>query len=514
MEMRKKGSHWKKTMVFGITTISAVSLLTACNGEADSGGSTKKNDKAVEQPFKFSIMAPFFAAQPPATDNSNVAFKAMEDKMGVKMEVTFVPGTTYDDKLNVTLASGNLPQVMVVTNNKNAAVMNAVRSGAFWEVGPYIKQFPNLQKYWNDQIGSNISVDGKIYGIYRERPVARKGVIFRQDWLDNLGLQQPKTVDDIYKIAKAFTLNDPDKNGKHDTYGIALSDDNLMTDATFVLETALGGFNQWGIKDGKVMPDFLTKEYLDSLKLLKKMYDEKLLNQDFGAIKGTKLKDIINQGKAGMYFVSIDDANTSLSDLFKLNPNAKIDFVLGLQGPKGVKLPGNSGYYGVFMFPKSSVKTEADLKKILTYFDNVLDPDVLKLFDFGVDGTHYKMENGNPVFTNHQLWKDQVADLGQLRIAPSDLTWPTESDVMKKVKKLYKEEAQNVVPSVIEPYTSQTYAERSNELNKIINDARVKFIMGVIDEPGFVKAMEDWRKQGGDQIIDEFSQEYNKAQKK
>ncbi|MFE5321804.1 extracellular solute-binding protein [Paenibacillus sp. NPDC056579] len=506
MEKRKKATYWKKGIVAGITTVSAASLLTACGGDAESGGKA--------QTYKFSIMSPFYSAQPPATDASNAAFKALEDKMGVKMDVTFVPGTTYNDKLNVTLASGNLPQVMVVLDNKNAAVINAIRSGAFWEIGPYIKQFSNLQKYWNDQIGSNISVDGKIYGIYRDRPFARKGVIFRQDWLDNLGLQQPKTVDDLYSIAKAFTLNDPDKNGKNDTFGLSVSDDNLVNDTTIVLETALGGFNQWGIKDGKVTPDFMTTEYMEALKLLKKLYDEKLMNQDFGAVKGTKLQENINQGKAGMYIASIDDANAKHSDLFKLNPNAKIDLVLGLEGPRGVKLPANSGYSGVFMFPKSSVKTEEDLKKILTYFDKNLEPDVLNLFAFGVEGVHYKIDNGNPVFTNEQLWKDQVDTLSQLRIAPSDLTWPTESDVMKKVKKLYKEKVPNAVPSAIEPYISPTKAELGAELDKIINDARVKFIMGQIDEAGFVKATEDWRKKGGDKMIDEFTQEYNKAQKK
>lgn len=517
MEKRKNAVSWKRWMAIVITVISAVTIVTACGGESGKDDGAKATGSIVPptesaQPTKISVIAPFFSAQPPTTDDTNAAFKEMQDKMGVKLDVTFVPGATYNDKLNVTLASGNLPQAMVVTENKNASVINAVRSDAFWEVGPYIKEFPNLQEYWNEQIANNISVDGKIYGIYRDRPVARKGVIFRQDWLDNLGLQQPNSVEDLYNIAKAFTLDDPDKNGKNDTYGLSLSDDNLINDAMYVLETGLGGFNQWGINDGKVTPDFMTPEYLDALKLLKKMYDEKLINQDFGAIKGTKLKENFFQGKAGMFISSSSDAN-SLSDLFKLYPEAKTDFVVGLQGPNGVKLPGNSGYYGVFMFPKSSVKTEADLKKILAYFDNNLNNDVYKLFDFGVEGVHYKTENGNPVFTNEQLWIDQVADLGQLRIAPSDLSWPTESDVMKKVKKLYKEQMPNAVPNVTEPFTSPTNSERGNELIKIVNDARVKFIMGAIDEAGFIKATEEWLKQGGDKIIEEFTQEYTNAQK-
>ncbi|GGD91730.1 extracellular solute-binding protein [Paenibacillus nasutitermitis] len=513
MEKRKKLYNWRKAGAAGIATAIAIASLTACGGNSDKNEQAS-NSSLPEQNVKFSIMVPFFAAQPPATDSSNPAFKALEDLTGAQLDVAFVPGSAYDDKVNVTLASGNLPQALVVTNTKNSAVINAIRSGAFWEVGPYVKDYPNLQKYWKDPIANNVSVDGKIYGIYRERPVARKGFLFRQDWLDNLGLQQPKTVDDIYNIAKAFTLNDPDKNGKDDTFGLALSSDGLVNDTMIDLVTALGGFNKFGIKDGKVTPYFMTPEYTEALKLLKKMYDEKLVNKDFGAIKGTKVRDFINQGKAGMVNGSIDDANSQFTSLYKLIPEAKIDFVAGLEGPNGVKLPANSGYYGQFMFPKSSVKTEADLKNILSYFDKVLNLDVEKLFDFGVEGVHHKVENGNPVISNQELYSNQVADLGQLRIAPSDLTWPTENDVMKKVKQMYKDQAPNAVTDVTEPFLSPTQAERGTDLDTIIYDASIKFIMGTIDEAEFTKATDEWRKQGGDKMIDEFTQEYNKVQSK
>ncbi|MFK7697006.1 extracellular solute-binding protein [Paenibacillus sp. HJGM_3] len=511
---------FKKRFAVICTAAMTASLLAACGGETPSnssaspeGGATATGSPAPKQ-VKFSMISPFYGQQPPATDDSNPAFKLIQEQTNSKLEVTFVPGSSYNDKLNVTIASGNLPQAVVVLDTKNSAIINAIRAGAFWEIGPYLKDFPNIKKYWNDKIANNISVDGKIYGIYRDRPFARKGIIFRQDWLDNLGLKQPKTVDDFYNVAKAFTLNDPDKNGKNDTYGLSMTDDNVINDAGAVLVTAMGGFNQWGVQDGKVIPDFMTKEYMDALKLLKKMYDEKLINQDFGALKGTKLHEAINQGKAGIYLSSIDDATNKHADLYKLNPNAKIDFVIGLEGPKGVKLPANSGYSGVFMFPKSSVKTEADLKGILGYFENTLKEDVLKTFAWGVEGVHYKTENGNPVFTNEQMFTNQVGDLGQLRIAPSTLAWPTESDMAKKVKKLYNDGVVNAVPSVIEPFLSPTKTQLGAELDKLVNDARVKFIMGDIDEAGFVKVTEEWRKKGGDKMIEEFTAEYNNAQKK
>ena len=73
----------------------------------------------------------------------------------------------------------------------------------------------------NKLINKNASIDGKLYGIYRERPLSRQGIVIRKDWLDNLGLDMPKTVDELYETAKAFTEKDPDQNGKNDTIGFA-----------------------------------------------------------------------------------------------------------------------------------------------------------------------------------------------------------------------------------------------------------------------------------------------------
>ena len=53
-----------------------------------------------------------------------------------------------------------------------------------------------------------------------------------KDWLDKLGLEQPKTIDDFYNVPKAFKEQDPDGNGANDTYGMIVTDylnDSLLT---------------------------------------------------------------------------------------------------------------------------------------------------------------------------------------------------------------------------------------------------------------------------------------------
>jgi hypothetical protein len=55
------------------------------------------------------------------------------------------------------------------------------------------------------------------FGVYRARDAMRTAVNLRKDWLDKLGLEIPKTTDDLYEVAKAFTELDPDGNGVDDT---------------------------------------------------------------------------------------------------------------------------------------------------------------------------------------------------------------------------------------------------------------------------------------------------------
>ena len=68
------------------------------------------------------------------------------------------------------------------------------------------------------------SPDGKMYKIGRVLESFPSYAVFvRADWLKKLNLDVPKTTEDLYKVAKAFAEQDPDGNGKKDTYGMALS---------------------------------------------------------------------------------------------------------------------------------------------------------------------------------------------------------------------------------------------------------------------------------------------------
>lgn len=86
----------------------------------------------------------------------------------------------------------------------------------------YLEEHPELKPYIT-------AGDGKMYGMTSARTplgVANHGMWIRQDWLDNLGLDTPTTIDELNEVALAFTKNDPDGNGQDDTFGIGFNYNN------------------------------------------------------------------------------------------------------------------------------------------------------------------------------------------------------------------------------------------------------------------------------------------------
>ncbi|WP_187355179.1 hypothetical protein ['Paenibacillus yunnanensis' Narsing Rao et al. 2020] len=68
-------------------------------------------------------------------------------------------------------------------------------------------------------------IGGRIYGIPVVNPtnVYHVPVVYRQDWLDKLGLALPDTLADFEKVIYAFADGDPDGNGIRDAYGCRYS---------------------------------------------------------------------------------------------------------------------------------------------------------------------------------------------------------------------------------------------------------------------------------------------------
>lgn len=476
---------------------------SAAKKEAPPAGA---NPAAAEKTV-ITMLLKYYSPEPPV--KAAEAIRTIEEYTNTKLDIVWAPNPSYDEKVNTTLASGNLPQVMLVAEDRADNIVSAVKAQAFWEVGPYLKDYPNLTRAIDDIRRYNASHEGKLYSVPSTRGLSESALIYRKDWLDNVGLKPPQTIDELYEMMKAFTQNDPDKNGKNDTFGLiewGADGSSLFTQ----LKYWFGAPNQWADRDGKLVPEFMTAEYKAAMDFMRKLYQEKLINPDFAVTNQNQMLDYINKGKAGGYPGAFAQfSNGWLNPLTQANPQAKLDFLYKIRSPDGkFRKSAAGGYNGAFMFPKSSVKTEAQLKRILAFFDQIAGDNMRTLIKLGIEGKHYQLENGKPKIINPQQFSDEIIPLRWIMVADgiSDRIAVGLTELDQRITAASEDKDMVYVPDPAYPFTTKLIVD-----DKIIGDARTKYIMGELDESGWNAAIEKWRASRGDQMTAEFQKQYEVA---
>jgi putative aldouronate transport system substrate-binding protein len=469
-------------------------------------------------------MAPVVNSDPPVNDNQ--IQKKLEEITGYKVDITWVPDSSYSDKVSITMASDKVPEIMVI-KSKDAATVSNVKKGAFWKLDTYLKDYPSLSKY-DEQIRLNSSFNGDTYGIYRKRDVIRSNVAIRKDWLDKLGLKVPTTLEEFNNVLDKFANNDPDGNGVNDTTGMVVPKwpgSALNSNSPFdQMAVWFGAPNGTIIKDGKVVPDFMTDEYMKSLDYFKMLYDKNLMNKDFAVLDANNWDDPFVNGKAG---VLVDTQSRTMDKLAKKmkekygddgkDGDSYVAMVGDITTSAGDHILPTTGYSGMLMVPKQGVKDEKQLKKVLDFIDKLNSKESTLLLNNGIEGSYYEMKDNKFTPTTDKALLNDIA-------AYSQLSTNTQSfDILKKTYGNKLEADRNEImktgekKAVFDPcaaLTSEIYAKKGAQLQNIMFDARIKYIAGQIDKDGYKAAQQQWLSTGGQEYIDELTKLYSEKIKK
>lgn len=498
----------RRTAIFSAAVLTT-GILSGCGDSGTSRGS----NKSAELPFNISMALMQVGDLP---DKGNEIEQAIEKYTNTKLDIQWIPQSAFDDKVNVMIAANEMPKIMKL--NYVPTTISAIQSGLFWEIGPFLKDYGNLSAQ-NPQYYENISVEGRIYGIPNFRDIGRAGIVYRKDWFDTLGLKLPTTIDEWYNVLKALTLNDPDQNGKQDTYGTVLFkkyNEGTQPVLTRIAVTQ-GAPNRWGVENGKFTPEFMTKEYYDVMKMFRKLYEEKLINQDFAVFDDSEAIKLMDSGKVGMKLNGVYNNGKSYQDkLAKTVPAGEYD-VAPFTGPGGIRLAGEPGNFGFLAIPKSSVKTEEELKKVLAFLDKLMDPELSTLQLRGLEGRHYKIvEGGKTVFTNLSAYQREVKPYRDnlVNIEGYHVAEQKDTPLGEKGTRMTRENIRYAIPNPALTLTSATVSERGKELDQMIWDAQTLYIMGKIDDAGWKAEVDKWLQAGGEQIIREYEAAYANAARK
>lgn len=498
-----KKSRFAKIVAVNVLVASQLLLAACSNDKEQASGTSEKYDP--ESHLDVNWTAILHTASPP----TEVVHTKIEEATNATIKFNWVPDASKDERITAALASGELTDIVSLTMLTNSSVRQSLKSGMFWDVGEYLDDYENL-KLISEATRTAASIDGKLYGVPFQKNLARSGLILRQDWLDNVGLKVPTTLDELYEVARAFTEDDPDGNGKDDTTGFG--DRSELRYGSFkTLSSYFGTPNGWAVdEDGKFTPEFETQAYKDTMNFSKKLYDNGYMAKDFAVTAKTDQQQKFAQGKTGIYTGMVDIKNLrtmaeGIQDEMELIPVNKI------AGPDGEHhiWSENSGVGGLLAFPKSEVKNEAELKRVLQFINDLIDEEVFMLMTGGIEGTHYEIdENGSFLILDNALWQKDTQPFSSSR--PSEITHNlVDADPKKQLSnELIEENAEFAVLDPTVPLDSATANERGTELEKIIIDATFKYIMGEMDEAGFDSEVEKWKASGGDDMAKEYEEAY------
>ncbi|MFD2332649.1 ABC transporter substrate-binding protein [Cohnella sp. GCM10020058] len=521
----------KQMVSMALAMVLLVTILAACSGNnADSnasGGASPGSEAAVAPAGEFPIVKDkitlkvMTGANPAVEDfNTNEFTKYFEDLTNIHVEWEIVPSSMVAEKLNLALASGDLPDVVMMMDVTPEQQALYGQQGVLLPLNDYIEKYGvNTKKMFEESplVKPTItSADGNIYALPAPNECyhcsMRQKLWIYQPWLDKLGLKMPTTTDEFYNVLKAFKEQDPNGNGKADeipfsgapaqSQGATLTtsvENFLMNSFTYAPYTRLYVNDQ-----DKVDVPFTKDGWKDGMKYLHKLYAEGLMDPQALTRDPAQL---VQLGENPNTVILGAASGPNMSVITQLNGASGRwkDYVAvpPLKGPGGVQLTQYDPYQvapGKFVITKEAKNPEAAFRfadalydREITLRSTIGEPDVdwrwAKDGEIGLNGQPavYKDMSSFGVTQNKHWSQSGIAYRpNSLRLgAVASEDNPLESILYKETKDKY-EPYRVDVKSVLPPLNltvdqSQEIADLSKTIYDYTSEMMARFIIGDAD---------------------------------
>ena len=458
-------------------------------------------------------------------EHADEVIAAYEDYTNTTATIKWGDNGAYNEILGTTLMDSDIPMILTIQGALDATIVDAANQDMFWDLSDYLDDYPNLATI-APAVRANLSVNGMVIGIPRVRELGRYGMSYRKDWAEKLGFtEDPQTPDEVYAMLDAFTHQDPDGNGKDDTYGFEMT---KYTGPFDIVQTWFGCGNGWvENEEGNLIPVHQQPEYMEALDWLKKLYDEGIMRKDWYEIDTSEWSNGCKKGENGM-FVDVMDSGRRIWDYFVnnevpsvVNPDEYAS--MRLQGPVGGRTLATSGYNGFYVITKDGAQTEEDLRNCLNFLDKLNDYDMRLLADYGLEGVTYEINaDGLIDQTNFAMESSETPHLGLNQMVSytyDEANTPAfpvfKSERQEALEDCYYNRTRPVaISNPALPYipSSEVYSSIGSELDSIISEARSQYIIGVLDKEGLQERLDYWATAGGNDLIAEINELYHAAQ--
>lgn len=321
----------------------------------------------------------------------------------------------HEDKMNMMLASGEFPDVVsILTGTQHIDIMNKWGdAGYVIPMDEWFQKYPSLLRHSDPEYNKMMYADkkdGKMYMI-PGHPAANKelmmhpiGPIYRKDWLQKIGMEVPRTTDELYEVLKAFKEQIPDVNKKK------------IIPATFNVYKQFLGYawtRTWYTRsqDFKELTwMFMNPEIEGYLVFMNKLAREGLLDKEIFTHQDDQYKSKLVEGRIGFTLTLhpfLDDANKALREK---DPNS-----IFIPGPilvvNGKPVPeyitSSKGMFTGLCVSKKFAENKRNLERLMEFLDWNATDEGIKMLTMGEEG-QYKIKNDKGLYVNKPEVEEEI----------------------------------------------------------------------------------------------------------
>lgn len=492
-------------------------------------------------------------------DNSYT--RLLKEDLNIEIVYDWVASMSdFDEKTSLCIGSNTVPEIMNVTAAQYRALL---KYDMIQPLDQYFDDYASdALKSYVDSGGDELmdcitNENGEIMAI--PAPNLTAGGInemwIRQDWLDKLDLEAPRTWDELAEVAEAFVKQDPDGNGEDDTIGIlgpgnadhmnAVGGNQFGLDPLF---SCYQSYPQYWLEgeDGKVEYGSVRPETKSALENISKLYTDGLIDPEM--LVRSDSKEPLLAGKVGIFFgpwwCAYTFADTTLSGAADWrayftplsedgkyythmaepttqyvvaskdcrNPEAAFKIINYLianeqswveEGVSSTEM-GTADFYPLYNTYDNADEIETSYEVLTKYLAGETTIDEVD-------------------FSTHKLLKSDMEAVTELKKEPYDdfslENWNLESELAKgnlpRLVAIMVGDAPLVNEEYVPVYNmyngqTETMEAKWANLKKMEEETFAKIIMGKADISEFDTFVKNWKSQGGDQILKEINEELGK----
>ena len=340
----------RKTLLF----FSAILILTLLAGCSFGTGGMKKTDGDVSSvkdrenwdiaetsPLgKYPELVTYTLGQMKGTNNSNLPegqtyednayTRYLKKTLNVQNKNIFMESEErYNEALNILVKDRNLPDIFLVSDRETLEEL--VENDLIEDLTEVYKscasdKIQEMYESYGKELLASGTFDGKLFALPETAIDDGSQLLWlRRDWMEQLGVKEPKTLDEALSVIRAFQENRMGAEEGEDPVGLVCDPGLVGTVSTsYSVDSVFemfGAYPQQWIKnaDGEIVYGSLTEETKEALGYLRELYKQGILDPDFALRAQNNIRDLVVNGKCGAFFGLWWTPNNPLMDEYRKN---------------------------------------------------------------------------------------------------------------------------------------------------------------------------------------------------